>query len=215
LPEVFKTVEFVNADEIARGLSPFIVEGVAFQAGRIMLQRLADLVKSQKSFAFETTLSGLAYLNFVKDVTTKGYEVVLFYVWLSSPALAKERVALRVSKGGHNIPKTVIEARYHKSIKNFVKFAGKVTQWYIYNNSTEDYKLIAKNISGEQKIYNFELYNNRVMMEIKSLKDLIDKIQIALDKATKNLIAETKAKNSYLVIADEKGNIKKIPAKDL
>lgn len=193
MPEVFKTVEFVNADEIARGLSPFIVEGVAFQAGRIMLQRLADLVKSQKSFAFETTLSGLAYLNFVKDVTTKGYEVVLFYVWLSSPALAKERVALRVSKGGHNIPKTVIEARYHKSIKNFVKFAGKVTQWYIYNNSTEDYKLIAKNISGEQKIYNFELYNNRVMMEIKSLKDLIDKIQIALDKATKNLIAETKA----------------------
>jgi len=71
LPEVFKTVEFVNADEIAKGLSPLNPEGVAFQSGRIMLQRLEQLIIEQRSFAFETTLSGLAYLNFLNQAKMK------------------------------------------------------------------------------------------------------------------------------------------------
>ncbi len=74
LPEVFKTVEFVNADEIAKGLSPFKVEGVAFQAGRIMLERIRQLIKDNKSFAFETTLSGTLYIQFVKHAKNVGYD---------------------------------------------------------------------------------------------------------------------------------------------
>jgi predicted ABC-type ATPase len=66
LPDVFNTLEFVNADEIARGLSPFNFEGVTFQAGRIMIERLGQLLKEKKSFAFETTLSGISYLQFLK-----------------------------------------------------------------------------------------------------------------------------------------------------
>jgi len=158
LPGVFKTIEFVNADEIARGLSPLNVDGVAFQAGRIMLERLTDLVQRQKSFAFETTLSGLSYLHFITYAKEKGFEVILFYVWLISPSLAKERVAVRVKKGGHSIPETVIETRYYKSIKNFNKYAEIADDWYIYNN-TKDYELVAKSIAGEQNIYNFELFN--------------------------------------------------------
>jgi predicted ABC-type ATPase len=131
---------------------------VAFQAGRIMIERLADLVDKQKNFAFETTLSGLSYLNFITNAKAKGFDVVLFYVWLIRPALAKERVALRVKKGGHTIPEQVIETRYYKSINNFNKYAKLVDDWYIYNN-TKDYELIAKNVAGEQNIYNFELYN--------------------------------------------------------
>jgi predicted ABC-type ATPase len=161
LPDVFKTIEFVNADEIARGLSPLNIEGVAFQAGRIMLERLADLVHQQKSFAFETTLSGLSYLNFIINAKAKGFEVVLFYVWLISPDLAKERVALRVKKGGHNIPKQVIETRYYKSINNFTKYAKLVNDWYIYNN-TKDYELVAERVGAKQNIFNFELYNKIV-----------------------------------------------------
>ncbi len=78
LPDVFNTYEFVNADEIARGLSPFNFEGVTFQAARIMIERLYQLVKENKSFAFETTLSGLTYLPFIKDAKTKGYDIILF-----------------------------------------------------------------------------------------------------------------------------------------
>ena len=111
LPDVFNTVEFVNADEIARGLSPFNPEGVAFQAGRIMIDRIQQLITLQKSFALETTLSGLTYFKFITSAKEKGYGVVLFFVYLNSIQLAVSRVALRVSKGAHNILENVIGRR--------------------------------------------------------------------------------------------------------
>ncbi|MEO7802675.1 MAG: zeta toxin family protein [Ginsengibacter sp.] len=118
LPKVFNTVEFVNADEIARGLSPFNSESVAFHAGRIMLERLNLLLKGKENFAFETTLAGSSYLKFIKHAKLSGYDIVLFFVWLNSIDLAKERVAVRVSKGGHKINNNVIERRYERGIRN-------------------------------------------------------------------------------------------------
>jgi predicted ABC-type ATPase len=154
LPDVFKTVEFVNADEIARGLSPLNIESVAFQAGRIMLERLAHLISEKKSFAFETTLSGLAYLKFIQQARLGGYDIVFFFVWLDSKELAKERVASRVTKGGHNIPADVIERRYAKGIKNFTKYSEESDEWYLYDNSGSEYVLLAKSIEGEKEIFN-------------------------------------------------------------
>ena len=158
LPEVFKTVEFVNADEIARGLSPFNPTGVAFQAGRIMLERLEQLVKEKQSFSFETTLSGLTYLNFIKKVKEKGYGVTFFFVYLSSAELAVERVAIRVSKGGHNIPKEVIERRYYKGLSNFSRYAPIANDWYVYDNSGSEYVLVAKSVDNIEEITIFELF---------------------------------------------------------
>jgi predicted ABC-type ATPase len=158
LPDVFKTLEFINADEIARGLSPFNIEGVAFQAGRIMLERLDYLIAHKKDFAFETTLSGFSYLKLIEVAKSKSYQIVLFFVWLNSIELAKERVAIRVAKGGHNIPDATIERRYSKGIRNFSTYATKADEWYIYNNS-KHYDLIAKSIKGEQEIFNFEVFN--------------------------------------------------------
>jgi predicted ABC-type ATPase len=159
LPDVFKTVEFVNADEIARGLSPFNVDSVAFQAGRIMLERLEQLIKEKKSFAFETTLSGLSYLKFINMARLTGFDIVLFFVWLDSFELAKKRVATRVSKGGHNIPEDIIERRYWKGIKNFSRYALESDSWFIYDNSGSEYVLIAKCVEGEREIFNFEVFN--------------------------------------------------------
>ena len=159
LPEVFKTIEFVNADEIARGLSPFNIEGVAFKAGRIMLERINQLIKEQKSFAFETTLAGLSYLKLINDAKAVGYGVTFFFVYLENVELAKNRVAIRVSKGGHNIPADVIERRYVKGINNLCKYTTISNDWYIYNNSRKAYELIAKNISGQTKILNFKLFS--------------------------------------------------------
>ena len=159
LPTVFNTVEFVNADEIAKGLSPFNVEGVAFQAGRIMLERIRQLINENKSFALETTLSGSSYIPFVKQAKNTGYSITFFFVYLNNVELAKSRVALRVSKGGHSIPEEVIERRYSKGLNNFVKYGALADDWYLYDNSGRAYELIAKNVSGLQEISNFEIYN--------------------------------------------------------
>lgn len=159
LPEVFQTVEFVNADEIARGISPFNPEGAALQAGRIMLERLDEFIIKGKDFAFETTLSGLSYLKFVNTAKTKGYTIVLFFVFLSGFELAQQRVTIRVSKGGHNIPPDVIERRYFKGLANFGKYAGEATDWYVYDNSGTQYELVAKSLDKNQEIYNFEVYS--------------------------------------------------------
>lgn len=159
LPGVFKTVEFVNADEIARGLSPFNVEGVAFQAGRIMLERICQLIKEEQNFAFETTLSGLTYLQIIKDAKTAGYGITFFFVYLESYELAKNRVAIRVSKGGHNIPSHIIERRYAKGLDNLFTYISLASDWYIYDNSGKEYEFVAKSIAGKTEIANFEIYN--------------------------------------------------------
>jgi predicted ABC-type ATPase len=158
LPDVFKTVEFVNADEIARGLSPFNPTGVAFQAGRIMLQRLEQLAEENQSFSFETTLSGLSYLDFIKNAKARGYGITFFFVYLNSAELAKERVAIRVSKGGHSIPADVIERRYYRGLHNFSTYTEVADDWYIYDNSGKSYELVASKENDEKKIINFDIF---------------------------------------------------------
>jgi predicted ABC-type ATPase len=158
LPNTFSTAEFVNADEIARGLSPLNPGGVAFQAGRIMLERMHSLMEEQKSFAFETTLSGIIYLEMIEAAKKKGYTITLFFLYLNSIELAKQRVALRVSKGGHNIAEEVIERRYDKGLKNLSHYKEAVTDWYMYDNSNGIFELAAKNVDGKIEIINFDLH---------------------------------------------------------
>ena len=109
LPEMLNCKEFVNADEIAKGLSPFQPESVAIQAGRLMLKRIDALLLSGKDFAFETTLSTRHFVNTIKEARKKGYYVTVLYLWLNSYKLAIERVKIRVEEGGHNIPEEVIK----------------------------------------------------------------------------------------------------------
>ena len=99
LPEMLNCIEFVNADEIAKGISPFSPESAAIQAGRIMLERVADLLANGKDFAIETTLATRTHLNIVREAQAKGYVVTLLFFWLNVPELAIERVRLRVKSG--------------------------------------------------------------------------------------------------------------------
>lgn len=136
LPELLNCNEFVNADNIAAGLSPFNPESVALEAGRIMLQRIDELLSRGVDFAFETTLSTRSYVSLVKRARQKGYEVTLLFFWLSSPQMAMERVAKRVSRGGHNIPVDVIERRYYRGIRNLVYlYMPLCDKWLIANNT--------------------------------------------------------------------------------
>jgi predicted ABC-type ATPase len=108
LPEVLDCREFVNADEIARGLSPFNPESVAIEAGRLMLSRIEELLERDESFSIETTLATKSYINLVRRAQAQGYKVRVLFFWLRTPDLAVQRVSERVAKGGHNIPTDII-----------------------------------------------------------------------------------------------------------
>lgn len=144
LPEILGCKEFVNADEIARGLSPFNAAGVAIEAGRLMLQRIEDLLSRDVSFSIETTLATRSYVRLVTRARKQGYRVSLLYFWLSSPELAMRRVAERVSKGGHDIPKCTITRRYAAGINNLFRlFVPLVDYWAVFDNSESPRRTVA------------------------------------------------------------------------
>lgn len=161
LPKSLFVKEFVNADEIAKGLSPFNPEGVAIEAGRLMLERIKYLINKEESFSIETTLATRSYINLVMDAHKRGYIVNIIYFWLESPELAANRVAERVSKGGHDIPRDVIFRRYSKGINNlFNLFMDKVDVWAIYDNSQYKRERIAFGGKGiKQVVNNMEKFN--------------------------------------------------------
>lgn len=161
LPEVLDCKEFVNADEIAKGLSPFQPESVAMQAGRIMLARMDELLQKGETFAFETTLATKSYKQKIEWAQANGYEVTLLFFWLDSPNMAKKRVAQRVAEGGHSIPSETIERRYHNGIANlFAIYIDMVDICYIFDNSEGERTPIAKKYKGGKEIiYNTDLYN--------------------------------------------------------
>ncbi|MBR6286344.1 MAG: zeta toxin family protein [Bacteroidaceae bacterium] len=163
LPEMLNCTEFVNADEIARGLSPFKPESVALEAGRIMLDRILLHIRNGVDFALETTLATRSYAGLIKKAQAKGYFVSLLYFWLVSPEQAIMRVAKRVAEGGHNIPEDVIRRRYTNGLRNlFELYIPICDYWVMYDNSCIDtnVKTIASGSKGvEQEVPDMELYN--------------------------------------------------------
>lgn len=144
LPEILDCREFVNADEIAKGLSPFNPESVAIEAGRLMLQRIEELLGKDVTFSIETTLATKSYMNLVRNAQKQGYSVKLLFFWLRNPELAIQRVAERVENGGHNIPEEIIRRRYIAGINNLFRlFMNEVDSWVIFDNSENPRKLIA------------------------------------------------------------------------
>ena len=136
LPEQLGCREFVNADEIAAGLSPFNPEGVALQAGRLMIDRIIHLLKEGETFAFETTLATRSYVKLIRQAQRRGYFVTLLFFSLSTPEQAIRRVQQRVSMGGHNIPTNVILRRYEAGLANlFQLYIPVVDYWTLYDNS--------------------------------------------------------------------------------
>jgi predicted ABC-type ATPase len=168
LPKILDCKEFVNADEIAKGLSPFQPEKVAFEAGRIMLNRIKDLLENNITFAFETTLATKSYRSKIALAQEKGYNVVLLFFWLQDVDLAIERVKTRVQEGGHNIETDIIKRRYINGITNlFDIYLPIVNEAMIFDNTSAKAELIAKktldttiDIINKTKFY--KLKNNQI-----------------------------------------------------
>ena len=145
LPRELELLEFVNADEIARGLSPFNQAAAALSAGRHMLQRMRMLVADGRSFAFETTCAGKAHASFLANCRKQGWRITLVFLWLSTPELAVERVARRVSEGGHSIDASVIRRRYQAGVTNLMDlYLNCADVAAIYENGDEGRMLIAE-----------------------------------------------------------------------
>lgn len=136
LPAEAHLPRFINADLIAAGLSPFAPESAAIQAGRLMVQEIEQSARRGDSFAFETTLSGLAYLKRIGQWRAQGYWVTLYFLSLANIETAIARVAERVRQGGHNIREPVIRRRFLAGWRNFTQhYRAAVNDWTVYDNS--------------------------------------------------------------------------------
>lgn len=112
LPTEAECLNFINADLIAQGLSPFQPERMALKAGRIMIKQIDECLKRKESFAFETTFSGKGYIKKITEWKKQGYEIIIYFLQIPSAEFAIERVKLRVACGGHNVPEEVIRRRF-------------------------------------------------------------------------------------------------------
>jgi len=136
LPKYADCKNFINADLIAQGMSPFSPEAAAMRAGRLMLSEIRFFAQRRATFAFETTLSGRSYLRLIRQLKRQGYKVHFFFLAVKTVDVALSRVRDRVLKGGHDVPETVIRRRFSRSIRNFLsEYRAIADSWYLFDNS--------------------------------------------------------------------------------
>jgi len=162
LPNYAKCSNFVNADLIALGLSPFSPQQAAIKAGKLVLQQIRDFADKGVDFSFETTLSGKTYLRHFQDLKEKGYKLHLFFLWIPSSQLAIVRIKDRVAEGGHHVPSDDVKRRFERSVANFFKrYWPLLDSWLLFDNSREKPKLIAKKNNSH-----IDIIRNKLFQEI-------------------------------------------------
>lgn len=161
LPELLNVDEYVNSDEIAKGLSPFRPSLAAIKASKIMMERIHELIEEGETFGLETTLSTKTLSKIIVDAQKRGYKVNLLFFWLRMPELAIERVKLRVESGGHDVPEETIRRRYGLGIDNLFRLYMPVCDyWMLLDNSKSPASLIAEGgIRVVTKIHDKTVYN--------------------------------------------------------
>ena len=154
LPEFVQCEEFLNADLIAAGLSPFAPQTQDLRAGALLLERIHELVAQKRTFSFETTLAGRSYSQMIPQFQQAGYSVQLLFLYLPSADVAVERVRNRVRQGGHNIPEPDIRRRYQRGLTNFFQlYRSLVDGWYFYDSSHFPPQLIAEELEQQQHLF--------------------------------------------------------------
>ena len=161
LPLYAKCKNFVNADLIALGLAPFSPETMGIKAGRILLEQIHHLAEQKSDFAFESTLSGTAYVSFLKKLKSKGYAIHIFYLWVPKVELSLARIKELVAKGGHNVPAQDVKRRFAKSFNNFQHLYKPLADyWSIIENAAIAPQLIARGIGNKVEIIDHDLYES-------------------------------------------------------
>jgi predicted ABC-type ATPase len=134
---------FLNADEIARGLSPLDPEKLAVRAGKLLLREIQSCMESRHPFGLESTLSGTTYTKLLKQAKSTGYQIEIHYLWIPSPSLAIRRIAQRVKMGGHSVPDADVKRRFSRSLTHFLEiYAPLADGWTFRNNSVQPASLL-------------------------------------------------------------------------
>jgi predicted ABC-type ATPase len=153
LPAEMRCFEFVNADLIAAGVSPFAPGQAAFEAARIMIRRLRQLLAWRKDFAFETTLSGYGHATLLEEARDAGYLIRLDFLWVESLDVTRERIRERVRKGGHDIPDHVQQRRFGKGPRMLLEtFRPLLDHWRLFDNGGDYPQLVVEEKDGVLKI---------------------------------------------------------------
>jgi predicted ABC-type ATPase len=160
LPLHARCPNFINADLIARAYSPIDPDAGLLRAGRTVLERIAEFTEATTDFAFETTLSGRAYVPLLLRMKRSGFRLHMFYLWIPSPELALLRIRDRVESGGHNVPECDIRRRYNRSLKNlFGLYRSLLDTLHCFDNSSDIPRLIFKDEGGQTVIGDAALYD--------------------------------------------------------
>jgi predicted ABC-type ATPase len=166
LPDYAKCPNFVNADLIAQGLSPFSPRLAAMKAGRLVLEQIHGLAEKNLDFAFETTLAGKSYLSLLKGLKNKNYSIHLFFLWIPNPELALARIKERVADGGHDIPAADVRRRFKRGTHNLFKLYKPILDsWMLFNNSGSAPSLIAEERERRLLIIDKELFDRIAKIE--------------------------------------------------
>ncbi|HET9226237.1 MAG TPA: zeta toxin family protein [Thermoanaerobaculia bacterium] len=161
LPEYADCREFVNADLIAAGLSPFNPESLSIQAGRLMLERIEALAAQRVDFGFETTFAGRGYTSLLRKLKESGYRIHVFFLWLPSVEMALARVRDRVLSGGHFVPEEVVRRRFSRGLSNLFKvYASLLDTWLVFDNSRELPHLVAFCMEPARIVLDAEVFDN-------------------------------------------------------
>ncbi len=161
LPGFAECREFVNADLIAAGLSPFAPESQAMRAGRLLLLRIRELARARRDFGFETTLAGRRYAALMGDLRDSGYRTELFFLWLPTADLAVSRVTIRVQQGGHGVPELTVRRRYEAGLRNlFSIYLPLFDAFRLFDASQLPPQPIARSYEGKQHIASPALYQS-------------------------------------------------------
>ena len=159
LPNYAKCPNFVNADLIAQGLSPFNPRIAAIKSGKLVLNRIEEFSGSGADFGFETTLSGRMHLNMFRRLKGRGYRVHLFFLWLPGVELSLLRIKDRVTEGGHDVPAADVRRRFTRSISNFFNtYCSLADTWMLFDNSGASPVLAAKGYNRAVIVENAELF---------------------------------------------------------
>jgi predicted ABC-type ATPase len=159
LPRYASCREFLNADLMAAGISPFDPDAAAVAAARTLLARMKELIRHGKNFGFETTLAGKTYLSILRDMRERGYRTHLFYLWLPDVDMAIARVAERVEEGGHNVPEAAVRRRFEVGPQNLRKlYVPLFDTWMLFDNSMLHPRRAAWYDGKDLRVLKAELY---------------------------------------------------------
>jgi len=124
-------LRLVNADLLAHelGLEPYAAAGAADAVRR-------QLLAQRESFVFETVFSDPVgdKVGFLKEATRAGYTVVVCFIGLSGPGISDQRVAMRVSQGGHDVPVAKLNARFPRTMANLARAIRELPVVFVYDN---------------------------------------------------------------------------------